>query len=126
MNTFLAIVYLLLSLLGLEAGSRSFVDRNARDGATILESRAEARPGLARFECVRSASGRCHYTVLPARCVRGWGPPWPVGRCPVQPLESFSLAAGEVRHVAGLARFELCVDGDASACAATPATGPGG
>jgi len=123
MNTFLAIVYFLLSLVGLDVGTSSFVDRNSRDGATTLESRTQVASGVARFECVRSASGRCHYTVLPPGCARAGRVPWPARRCPGQAIDRFSLAAGESRRVAGLARFELCVDGHASTCAATPRTG---
>ena len=36
------------------------------DGIEALYSRADVHAGVARFECVRSISGRCHYAVFAA------------------------------------------------------------
>jgi hypothetical protein len=110
MNTFLAIVYFLLSLVGLDVGSSTFVDRSSRDGATTLESRAQVASGVARFECVRSASGQCHYTVFPQRCATARRPlAWPATRCPGKAVERFAVASGASHEVAGLTGFGLCV-----------------
>lgn len=113
MNTFLAIVYFVLSLVGLDAGSSSFVDRSIRDGATTLESHARVSSGVARFECVRSASGRCHYTVFPRECAGTrrplpW-PAWPVARCDEAGVARFAVEAGANHEVAGLAGYRVCV-----------------
>jgi hypothetical protein len=110
MNTFLAIVYFLLSLVGLDAGTSTIVDRSSRDGATTLESRAQVASGVARFECVRSASGQCHYTVFPGRCAGTRRPlAWPTGRCPDNTIERFAVASGASHEVTGLTGFHLCV-----------------
>jgi hypothetical protein len=110
MNTFLAIVYFLLSLAGLDVGSSTFVDRSSRDGATTLESRAQVTSGIARFECVRSASGQCHYTVFPSACAGTRRPlPWPATRCADNRVERFAVTSGASREVAGLRDFRLCV-----------------
>lgn len=110
MNTFLAIVYFLLSLVGLDLGSSTIVDRSSRDGATTLESRAQVASGVARFECVRSASGQCHYTVFPDKCAGSRRTlAWPATRCADDRVERFAVASGASHEVAGLAGFHLCV-----------------
>lgn len=110
MNTFLTIVYFLLSLVGLDVGSSTFVDRGSRDGATTFESRAQVASGVARFECVRSASGQCHYTVFPRGCTDTRRPlAWPAPRCADAAVERFAVASGASHEVVGLAGFHLCV-----------------
>jgi hypothetical protein len=110
MNTILAILYFVLSLVGLDAGTSTFVERSSRDGATILESHARVRAGITRFECVRSASGHCHFTIFPRECIAARLPPaWPAFRCPGVAVERFALASGASHEVAGLTGFHLCV-----------------
>jgi hypothetical protein len=110
MNPLLAILYFVLSLVGLDAGTSTFVDRSSRDGATTLESHAQVTSGIARFECVRSASGQCHYTVFPRGCATARRPlAWPATRCPGNAVERFAVASGASREVAGLTGFHLCV-----------------
>lgn len=120
MDTLLAILFQLLALAGVDVGGATFVNRATSNGTTTLESRAEVSSGVARFQCMRSATGHCHYAVLPARCTGAGRAPWPTSRCPTDAVERFSLAAGESRRVAGLARFELCVGGDPATCAGEP------
>ena len=91
-----------LSLFGVDIGGSTFVTRTVVDGAEVLYSRATAEAGSARFECVRSASGQCHYTVYPRAC----------GPDDCEPLKRFVLANGDSRQVAGLHRFQLCVSAD--------------
>jgi hypothetical protein len=110
MNTLLAILYFVLSLVGLDAGTSTFVDRSSRDGATTLESRAQVSSGIARFECLRSASGQCHYTVFPRECASArLLLAWPTTRCPGNAVERFAVASGASHEVAGLTGFRLCV-----------------
>lgn len=110
MNTLLAIVYFVLSLVGIDAGTSTFVDRSSRDGATTLESRAQVVSGVARFECVRSASGQCHYTVFPQECAAARRPlAWPMTPCPDIAVERFAVATGASHQVAGLTGFRMCV-----------------
>jgi hypothetical protein len=124
MDTLLSILFFLLSLAGVDVGGTTYVTRATSDGATSLESRAEVKSGVARFECIRSDSGRCHYTVLPRECARRGGrAAWPVGRCPAPAVRRFSIEAGKARDIAGLGTFGLCVDSAAGApCAAAPGT----
>jgi hypothetical protein len=105
-----------------DVGGTTYVTRTTSNGATTLESRAEVKSGVARFECIRSASGHCHYTVMPAECARTRvRAPWPVDPCPAQDVRRFALVAGDARSVAGLSAFRLCVDTLADGtCAAEP------
>ena len=57
---------------------------------------------------VRSASGRCHYTVLPPRCAHTSVTSM---RCPPK---RFVLDSGTSRQVLGMARFRLCAGSEAA------------
>jgi hypothetical protein len=113
-----ALCYFLLSLFGLDVGDARYVHQTSADGADVLYSRADVHAGVARFECVRSASGRCHYLVFAAGCD-------PSAGCRERPLQRFSVDAGGSRQLAGLAGFHLCVAARAAdlgpACAAPAA-----
>lgn len=100
----MALFYFVLSLFGVDVGGSTFVTRTVVDGADVLHSRATTEAGSARFECVRSASGQCHYTVYPRACTSG--------RCRSEPIERFALANGDSRQVPGLHDFHLCVSAD--------------
>lgn len=116
MNKLLALCYVVLSLFGCDAGRSIHVTRSSVDGIDVLHARAVVQGGVARFECLRSASGRCHYTLFPEDCV----PADPVtgsadaaaGLCASAPLERFALAGGDRREIPGLRRFRLCVSDD--------------
>jgi hypothetical protein len=105
---FQALFYFVLSLFGCDTGGSTFVDRVTVDGADALYSKAIVESGVARFECVRSASGACHYTVYPPACsARGqMGTP---GHDCTKPIERFAVARGDSRQVTGLPRFRVCV-----------------
>lgn len=98
----MALLAFALSLFGVDIGGSRFVTRTVVDGAEVLYSRATSEAGSARFECVRSASGQCHYTVYPRAC----------GADDCEPLKRFTLADGDSRQVPGLHRFQLCVSTD--------------
>ncbi len=102
MTKLTALCYFVLSLLGLDVGGAHYVHHTSADGAVALYSRADVHAGVARFECVRSASGRCHYLVFPPGCD-------PAAGCRDRALRTFALDAGRSRQVAGLAGFHLCV-----------------
>ena len=72
METLIAVLCFVLSLAGYDPGATHFIERSTRDGVDLLDSRIDVRPGIARFRCVRSASGTCHYTLFPRDC-RGRG-----------------------------------------------------
>jgi hypothetical protein len=110
---FIAILAYALSLFGIDVGSHTRVDRVSSNGTDVLYSRVVAQPTGTRFECVRSASGACYYTVLASDCPAArTGPP-----CVSRPLQQFALARGESRQVAALPLSRLCVG--------TRATAPG-
>lgn len=121
MNKFIALYYFLLSLFGCDIGGSTFVHRASIDGRDTLYSKVVAQPGVARFECLRSASGQCHYTVFPGTCSSAPIPaPGPAtrstsrrsGRCPSGPVERFAIANGDSRRIAALPRFRVCVSAD--------------
>lgn len=121
MNILLALCAFMLSLAGIDFGSGQYTHQLRRGDTEILYSRAEVQAGVGHFECVRSSTGRCHYTVYPRACEAA-------AACGLGPLRRFVLDAGETRQLAGLAHVQLCVatGGEASpqACqagAATPA-----
>lgn len=111
MNKLIAIVSFALSLYGCDFGGNTYVHRSrAADGSDVLHSRVVARPGLARFECVGSASGECHYTLYAPDCTpaSAGAAPDPAA-CLAHPVQRFALARGESRQVAAPSRFRMCV-----------------
>ncbi|MGY0558525.1 hypothetical protein [Lysobacter sp. A421] len=107
---FMALVYFVLSLFGCDIGGSTYVTRATVDGTDTLYSQATTQAGVARFECLRSASGACHYTVFPRECPPASGPTSPqLERCESKPIERFTVAKGESRQIAGLQGFRLCV-----------------
>ncbi|MBW3550286.1 MAG: hypothetical protein KY442_05500 [Proteobacteria bacterium] len=114
MNKLTALCSFVLSLYGCDVGGSTYVTRTHVDGTDTLHSRTVVRAGVARFECLRSASGQCHYTVLPDACAPA---PAAAGarsdHCTDQPLERFVLADGDSRQITGLPDFRLCVSADA-------------
>ncbi|MGY1426380.1 hypothetical protein [Lysobacter sp. A289] len=110
---FMALVYFVLSLFGCDIGSSTYVTRTTVDGADILYSQTTTQSGVSRFECLRSASGACHYTVFPRECSSASQPTNPqLERCESKPIERFTVAKGESRQIAGLQGFRLCVSAE--------------
>lgn len=108
MDRLLALLYFLLSLFGIDTGTTTLVQRGGHDDAGAFFSRTTVQAGIARFDCVRSASGRCHYTVLPPRCAHTSVTSM---RCPPK---RFVLDSGTSRQVLGMARFRLCAGSEAA------------
>lgn len=112
---FQALLYFVLSLFGCDVGKSTFVDRIVHDGATALDSRTVVEAGVARFECLRSASGQCYYTLFPRECAASDAKDAP---CLTTPIKRFAVADGDTRQISGLRDFRLCVserDGTAAA-----------
>ena len=118
----MALFYFVLSLFGVDVGGSTFVHRSSADGADLLYSTATAQAGVARFECVRSASGQCHYTVYPSDCAPGPAATRNHDECLSEPVERFVLADGASRQIAGLHDFRLCVSADSGQPVADCAT----
>jgi hypothetical protein len=111
MKTAIALVLYVLSLCGIDVSNETRIDRIVSNGTDILYSRVVARPDGTRFECLRSASGQCYYTVFPRQCATASGRP-PVD-CLSRPVERFALARGASRRMPSLAPSSLCVSADA-------------
>lgn len=102
-----AIARLLLSpllaiLSACGAGGTSYSNRIGANGHDVLHSKAHAKDGVARFECRASDSGACHYTLYPDACAGK-------ADCRLAPLQRFVVARGQVREIAGLGEFRICV-----------------
>ena len=115
MRNLIASVYFLLSLFGCDSGGTTLVTRTTADGIDTVHSETRITADIARFECIRSASGRCHYTLFPRECASV--PMQDASKCTSRPAEQFVLAAGDHREVVGLSPFELCVSHEAGAVA---------
>jgi hypothetical protein len=101
-----ALVSFTLSLFGMHVGGTTWSNRTTSDGGDTLYSKAWAKDGKARFECVESSSGKCWYTVFPADCKDD--------ACIARPLARFAVVRGGEREVTGLSDFRFCVARDAA------------
>lgn len=102
-----AVIALLLSLFGCDTATSSFEHRVVAGGRDVLHARAIARGGVARFDCLGSESGRCHFAVFDGTCEAT-----PGIACRPVPTESFSLATGTSRDMLGVLTLPLCVSAD--------------
>lgn len=108
MDKLTALLCFALSLLGFDTGGSTLVHRASIGGTDTLHSRTTVQAGVARFECIRSTSGRCHYRVLPRGCASSPASERATG-CASRPVEDFTLDDGDSRQIAGLQNFRLCV-----------------
>lgn len=111
MDTLLAIVFYALSLFGIDVGSHTRVDRVRSNGADVLYSKVVAQPTLTRFECVRSASGRCYYTVYAPHCSQA--DPVAKRKPGCASVDRFALARGDARQMSAYPGLRMCVSSDA-------------
>lgn len=111
MKTAIALALYLLSLCGIDVTNEIRIDRISTNGTDILYSRIVARPTGTRFECLRSASGQCYYTVFPKECATASGRP--SADCLARPAQQFALARGGSLRMPSLASSRLCVSADA-------------
>ncbi|GGK10864.1 hypothetical protein [Luteimonas terricola] len=111
MNKLLALCYFVLSLFGFNGGGATFVHRVSADDGDVLHSRTQVQAGVARFECLRSASGQCHYTVYPRSCTPAMVAAQASG-CGGVSIQRFVIAGGDSRQVSGLHDIRLCVSAD--------------
>jgi hypothetical protein len=113
MNKLIALCYFVLSLYGCDVGSSTSVYRAQADGSDVLYSKVVTQAGIARFDCVRSASGKCHYSVFSRECAAApdSGRTSPA-RCASKPIERFAIADGDSRMIPGLQTFSVCVSAE--------------
>lgn len=101
MTKLIALLQFLLALAGCSPGGTTWTSR-VDDGRVALHSKASVQDGVARFECVRSSSGACHYTLYPDACDGE-------AACQLAPLQRFSVASGDSRQLTGMVGFRPCV-----------------
>jgi len=119
MNRLIAVCYFVLSLYGCDVGGSTLVHRTQVNGADTLYSKVVTHGGVARFDCVRSVSGQCHYRVFPRDCTSSpasatGASQTPGKRCLSTPIERFAIANGDSRSIPGLQAFSVCVSADGS------------
>jgi hypothetical protein len=68
------------------------------DGVGVNSTKARIGAGDARFECLKSATGSCHYVVFVSDCKEDTAK----GGCTTRVIERFTLPAGERRDLSGL------------------------
>jgi len=114
MDTLLAILFYALSLFGIDVGSHTRVDRIRSNGTDVLYSKVVAQPTVTRFECLRSESGRCYYTVYTPDCANAAkAASGRVQGC--ASVNRFALALGDARQMAAGPGLRMCVSTDAHA-----------
>lgn len=102
---FAALVAFAFALLGCPLDGTTWSHRVTDGHGDSLYSKAWAKEGRARFECVETSTGTCWYTVFRAGC--------DTEACKDKPLTRFALARGDVRQFTGLRGFRFCVSRDA-------------
>ena len=101
MSKFIALLQFLLALCGCSVEGTTYSNRIDSDREQ-LTSKALVQDGVARFNCVESSSGRCHYTLYPDACAGK-------ADCQLAPLQRFTVARGVSHQIAGLVDFRPCV-----------------
>lgn len=134
MRLLVSLVSFLLTLIGCnpQAGVTT-VSIASVDGVGVNSTKSRISLDHARFECLKSVSGQCHYVVYVSSCgdaesasTAAIDGGLPAGRdgdasigagsgdCATRTLQQFTLAAGQVRELDGMpADVRHCVDHEA-------------
>ncbi len=114
MHYLIAFIYFLFALIGIDGqGSRTIVTRSVVNGVDVLYSRTRVIGSVAEVACISSASGRCHYRLLPGDCLASQSPRQLPADCAGDATLPFVLRAGSTRGLAGLAPgVAICVSDD--------------
>jgi hypothetical protein len=103
MRNILAMLYYLFAVVGCSGGRVTDI-RSETDGRDVLHGRIEVSAEVAKFECLASSSGQCHFSLFDPSCAD------PSRTCD-KPPERFALAEGASREIVGLPQgFRPCVD----------------
>ena len=107
MRILTVLFHALLALAGCSGpGGSTHVTRATADGRDLVHSEVWVGARVARFDCRRSASGRCHYVLYRDECV----PDRADGECAPRAFDRFAVASGHSRELLGLpAGFAMCV-----------------
>lgn len=116
MRVLISLVSFLLTLAGCNphAGTTTLTFSSV-DGVGINSTKARIAGGNARFECLQSASGSCHYVVFLSNCEKGDAQAsTAVDACTTTVVQQFTLAAGDVKEFTRLpAGVKHCLSHDA-------------
>ncbi|KOQ72675.1 hypothetical protein [Stenotrophomonas maltophilia] len=106
MRLFLLACVAALSLGGCEKSSTTSITRTQANGVDTLYSKGTVVEGQARFQCIASRSGQCHYVVLDPACSAH-------AACARPPLRRFAVAVGKTEAMRDLPKgFRQCVSQD--------------
>ncbi|CAO3301256.1 hypothetical protein [Stenotrophomonas maltophilia] len=106
MRLFLLAGLAALALAGCQKSTETAITRTTANGVDTLYSKRTVVDGVARFECMASRSGQCHYLLLDPACR-------PDAACARAPIRSFALAAGTTQEFRDLPKgFAQCVSED--------------
>ncbi len=113
MHYLIAAIYFLFALLGWDGWGAQTIATHAFDrGTEVLYSEASITPVLARFVCIDSASGRCHYRLFRAECAHP-APNASRSACMPDAAREFVLSRGDSTRLAGMPdAFDFCVSQD--------------
>ncbi|MEP7186550.1 MAG: hypothetical protein ABI767_12010 [Rhodanobacter sp.] len=114
MHYLIAAIYFLFALFGWDGWGAQTIATHAFDhGTEVLYSEASVTPVLARFSCVSSATGECHYRFFSAHCDQPMHTA-SVPACQRKPYHELVVATGNRTELARLpANFTFCVNQDA-------------
>ena len=106
MRLFLFACIAALSLAGCEKSSNTSITRTRANGVDTLYSKGSVVDGEARFQCIASSSGQCHYLVLDPACSTD-------AACATPPLRRFAVAVVKTEAMRDLpSGFHQCVSQD--------------
>jgi len=121
MRNLIALFPAFLALAGCNGlGGSTHVTHATADGRELIHSEVWVGPRVARFQCLASGSGRCHYVLYRDQCEPGQAD----GECTPRMVDRFAVASGHSRELLGMpAGFAMCVSERANpqlpGCAAT-------
>lgn len=114
MHYLIAFIYFLFALIGIDGhGSHTIVRHAVSHGVDVLYSRTRVIGGLAEVACISSASGVCHYRLLPGECLEPAPQRALPTACAGDKAAQFVLPAGASRELSGWSRgAAICVSVD--------------
>lgn len=129
MRLLVSLVSFLLTLIGCNPQSGvTTVSIASVDGVGVNSTKSRISQDHARFECLKSVSGQCHYVVYVSSCAvdaartevtvsadaGSAGDAPEAASCATRTLQQFTLAAGQVRELDDMpADMRHCVDHEA-------------
>lgn len=133
MRKLIAVLCYSLLLAGCDVGGKTIVHREKDDGGDIIHSKVKIDERSARFACIASRSGQCHYSLFRKVCPQAPGAVVPAnalasaatspdGRkpeCADRIVERFAVKAGTIRAALDMKPgFTVCVKPDDTPVAA--------